>query len=341
MKKERVAFFGGSFDPPHLGHLAVARGALASGLCDRVLWVPAVSPPHKAGMDRAPFEKRFEMVKLLIANEKSMDVSDVELRAEIIPSYTVDILDFYERTSGIHPLLLIGADSLSAFHTWKNCRFLADNYTILTYPRNGAEVTVDDLSDFWDRKTAEKLCSNIIPGDFFEISSTEVRNSMEKNNLTEHIKKRTLFPDVIAQYIKANALYNSQVSAVSNKPEEKNMSETEKKVVTDPKALAEFCVKCAEEKLAENTVLIDLGGVSSVADYFVVATANSEPQLRALTGFIERQVRETFQVRTFSDGGDEIGGWVLLDFGTVIVHLMTPEMREKYNLEGLWGDKKR
>ena len=104
MKKERVAFFGGSFDPPHLGHLAVARGALASGSCDRVLWVPAVSPPHKAGMDRAPFDKRFEMVKLLIAHEKSMDVSDVELRADITPSYTVDILEFYERISGTRPL---------------------------------------------------------------------------------------------------------------------------------------------------------------------------------------------------------------------------------------------
>lgn len=115
------------------------------------------------------------------------------------------------------------------------------------------------------------------------------------------------------------------------------MNDSDNANVNKAKALADFCVACAEEKLAENTVLLDLANLSSVADYFVIATANSEPQLRALISFIERQVRDKFAIRPFSDGGDETGGWALLDFGTVIVHLMTPEMREKYNLEALWG----
>lgn len=116
------------------------------------------------------------------------------------------------------------------------------------------------------------------------------------------------------------------------------MTETTiERVPVNAKELADFCIGCAEEKLGENPVLLTLGEASSVADYFVVVTANSEPQLRALISFIERQVREKFQLRPFSNGGDEVGGWALLDFGTVIVHLMTPEMRERYNLEALWG----
>ena len=102
--------------------------------------------------------------------------------------------------------------------------------------------------------------------------------------------------------------------------------------------LLQLCVSSAEEKLAENVVTLTLGSASSVADYFVIATANSEPQLRAVADFIERRVREKFGVHTSSNAENNEGGWILLDFGNVIVHIMTPEMRSRYNLEGLWGD---
>ena len=102
--------------------------------------------------------------------------------------------------------------------------------------------------------------------------------------------------------------------------------------------LLQLCVASAEEKLAENVVTLTLGSASSVADFFVIATANSEPQLRAVADFIERRVREKFGVHTSSNAENNEGGWILLDFGNVIVHIMTPEMRARYNLEGLWGD---
>lgn len=108
---------------------------------------------------------------------------------------------------------------------------------------------------------------------------------------------------------------------------------------TDYQALLDFCIKCAEDKLAENIVTLNIGKVSSVADYMMVATASSEPQLRALSSFIERQVRDEFKLRTLNQPDDSSSGWVLLDFGNLIIHLMTPESRERYNLEGLWGEK--
>ena len=102
--------------------------------------------------------------------------------------------------------------------------------------------------------------------------------------------------------------------------------------------LLQLCVDCAKEKLAEDVVTLEIGHASSIADYFVVATANSEPQLRAIAGFIERQAREKFGVHTAFNTENSEGGWILLDFGNVIVHVMTPEMRSRYDLEGLWGD---
>ena len=104
--------------------------------------------------------------------------------------------------------------------------------------------------------------------------------------------------------------------------------------------LAEFCIKCADDKKAENISLIKLPETSGVADYFVVATANSDPHLQALANYIERQVRETYSLRIISGENGDHGGWVLLDFNDVIIHIMLPEIREKYQLETLWGGMK-
>ena len=109
----KSAFFGGSFDPPHLGHLAVARGALASGRCDLVRFVVGARPPHKAGVAQSSFADRLAMTEALIAGEKAMEVSDLEARLPAgKPTYTIEALELYRDVYGEKPILLIGADSL-------------------------------------------------------------------------------------------------------------------------------------------------------------------------------------------------------------------------------------
>ena len=114
------------------------------------------------------------------------------------------------------------------------------------------------------------------------------------------------------------------------------MSDTQQTV--NYRELLDFCAKCAGEKLADDVIGLDCSRISSVADYVLIATAGSEPQLRAISSFMERQVREVYQKRTLNQPDDASSGWVLLDFGNLIVHLMTPASRERYNLEGLWGE---
>ncbi|MBO5900063.1 MAG: adenylyltransferase/cytidyltransferase family protein, partial [Lentisphaeria bacterium] len=91
-----TAFFGGSFDPPHPGHLGVASGALRSGKCDNVLWVPAYAPSHKPGRDRIAFEQRFDMVLQMISGISGMAVSDIEARLALTPSYTILVMEKLE-----------------------------------------------------------------------------------------------------------------------------------------------------------------------------------------------------------------------------------------------------
>lgn len=190
-KKKVTAFFGGSFDPPHPGHLGVALGALGSGRCDRVLWVPAYAPPHKKGVERAPFEKRMEMVSSLISGYSDMQVSDVEDRLKLNPSYTIDVLEYAQAETADRLVLLIGEDSLSQLHTWHRAHELVERYEILTYPRNTAVADEKYLKAYWSEKECRKLLSGRLDGKFFEISSTEIRKKMAKNAKWSDIKELT------------------------------------------------------------------------------------------------------------------------------------------------------
>ena len=206
MKK---VFFGGSFDPPHYGHLGVAKAAIASGRCSEVVWFPAASPPHKLHASRASFADRFNMVRLLISGEADMSVSDFESRIDFYPSYTIDVLDKLQIETGEKFGLLIGADSLISLHTWYRAKELVKKVEIITYPRINSPVSLDKLKEFWEPDTAEKLYRSVIPGTFFEISSTEVKNSMEKNDFRHHIIKDAVLPAPIANYIREHGLYQT------------------------------------------------------------------------------------------------------------------------------------
>ena len=106
----------------------------------------------------------------------------------------------------------------------------------------------------------------------------------------------------------------------------------------ESKKLALLCRKLAENKKAENVVILDVRKLSSVTDYFVIASGGSEPHLRAIVNEMTGTLWDDFQVRPRRVEGGPAAAWQVLDFFDVIVHIMRDEVREKYNLESLWGD---
>jgi len=106
----------------------------------------------------------------------------------------------------------------------------------------------------------------------------------------------------------------------------------------DSKKLALLCRELADNRKAENIVILDLRELSSVTDYFVICTGNSEPHLRAIVDEITDQLREEHAVRPRAMDGTLQTAWIVLDFFDVIVHVMRGDVREHYDLEGLWGD---
>ncbi len=102
--------------------------------------------------------------------------------------------------------------------------------------------------------------------------------------------------------------------------------------------MALVCRELADNRKAENIVVLDVRELSSVTDYFVVASGTSEPHLRAITDEITDKLRAEHQLRPRAVDGTLQTAWVVLDYFDVIVHVMRADVRERYDLEGLWGD---
>jgi ribosome-associated protein len=108
----------------------------------------------------------------------------------------------------------------------------------------------------------------------------------------------------------------------------------------DSKQLALLCRELADNKKAEDIVVLDVRKLSSVTDYFVIASGTSQPHLRAIVEEITSRLRDDHELRPARAEGTTGGNWVVLDFFDVIVHVMHTETRKHYDLEGLWGDAK-
>ena len=102
--------------------------------------------------------------------------------------------------------------------------------------------------------------------------------------------------------------------------------------------LARYMVDAITSKMGADILLLDLSGVTLIADYFIIATAESQRQLSAISEEIVQQVKEGQQISPLSVEGTAASGWVLVDYGGVVVHLFTPKQREFYRLEDLWAE---
>lgn len=106
----------------------------------------------------------------------------------------------------------------------------------------------------------------------------------------------------------------------------------------DSRKLAVLCRELADNKKAEDIVILDVRELSSVTDYFVIASGTSEPHLRAILDEITDKIRDDYDLRPRAIDGTLQAAWVVLDFFDVIVHLMRQDVRERFDLETLWGD---
>lgn len=135
--RARIGLFGGSFDPPHEGHLHVAKTALKRLGLDEVWWIVARGNPLKESP--ADFEARTAAVQIMTRSHRAMRVSDVELHARL--TYTIDTVRLFTAHSpGAEFVWIMGSDSLMNFHLWKDWKALARTLPIAVVARPGATL---------------------------------------------------------------------------------------------------------------------------------------------------------------------------------------------------------
>lgn len=186
----RLGIFGGTFDPVHVGHLAIARAALEAVPLDRILFVPARRSPLK---DRGPFAgeaDRLAMLELAIADEPRFAVLGDELERDG-PSYTVDTID---RLAGEDELFLIlGSDALIDFPRWREPERIARLATLLVADRPGAPLPAPDAR------------VRVFDAPRLDISSRELRARAARGR-----SLRYLVPEAAWRHIEARGLYRAE-----------------------------------------------------------------------------------------------------------------------------------
>ena len=193
MNAPRIGVFGGSFDPVHNAHMALARVALTELRLDELLWVP-VGHPWQKQRHLTSAEDREAMVRLAIAGEPRFKLSRVELNRSG-PSYTVDTVRALQAARpGAQWFLVIGQDQYAGFHTWQGWQELLGLATLAIADRPDAKQTVDPQ--------VQTVPHAVVALPMMDVSSTDIRGRvMQGQGITD------LVPEPVARYIARHHLY--------------------------------------------------------------------------------------------------------------------------------------
>jgi len=198
VKNMKIGLFFGSFNPIHIGHLAIANYIVEFTDLDKVWFVVSPHNPLKQKNTLLADHHRLEMVRLAVEDDNRFKASDIEFKLSQ-PSYTIDTLAYLrEKYPDTNFAVIMGSDGLSSFEKWKNFRELINNYPRYVYPRPGTNPEL--------LKNIEN--GRVVNAPLMDISSTFVRESIaNKKDL------RYFLPEKVWQYISDMHFYESKSSA--------------------------------------------------------------------------------------------------------------------------------
>ncbi len=195
LNARRVGLFGGSFDPVHSAHVALAQAALDKLPLDEVRWIPAGQPWQKPGA-MTPAAHRVAMVALAIASEPRFVLERIELQRSG-PSYTLDTVRALAQAEPDHEwVLIIGQDQYTALHTWRDWQTLLGLVVLAVANRPGPVQA--------PRAEVRKFQHRMVPLPMLDISSTDIRLRIARGLPIAH-----LVPPEVARYIEFHGLYKA------------------------------------------------------------------------------------------------------------------------------------
>ena len=201
----RIGILGGTFSPPHAGHLACAEAALSQLGLDRLLLMPVARPPHKQPVEDPGPEHRLAMCRLAAAGDERIGVSELEVQRGG-PSYTVDTLRALHEASPQYELTFVaGGDMAASLPGWRDPEAVLRLARFAVAEREGA-----------GRIEVERALAGLAGGDrvvFFDMPRIDVSSSAIRRGIAAGRPVRDLVPDAVARYIEEHWLYGAQAGS--------------------------------------------------------------------------------------------------------------------------------
>ena len=194
-RKKKICLFGGTFDPPHIGHLLVAQTIFEAENFDNIVFTPTFKTPAKNNI--TDIKDRLAMLRMAVTSNPNFNINELEIRRGGT-SYTIDTIREYKSDQGCDSnelYYLIGSDSLQTFHTWKEPREILDECKVIVAIRPGFRPS--DISNWILRKV--RFAS--IPR--FEISSSTIRGRWQENKTIRYMVTQPVW-----EYINDHGIYN-------------------------------------------------------------------------------------------------------------------------------------
>ena len=198
---QRLGIFGGTFNPPHKGHIYIAKEALRSANLDKVIFMPCSLPPHKAVAGEVSPVHRYEMTRIAIQNEPKFEISDLEIKSSG-KSYTAKTLKILkDKYPEAKLCFVLGGDSLRDMEKWYHPEKIFEIAEIVALKRGGIDDKVFDESaeKYRIKYGAEITAVDISP---VEVSSSEVRRLLSEGKDAGHIMDQA-----VLDYIRENRIY--------------------------------------------------------------------------------------------------------------------------------------
>lgn len=327
----KIGIFGGSFNPPHMGHInAIQTVAKKVGL-GKVHIIPAAQNPLKTPVEGPSSEQRLELTRLAFEQYgETYFVDDQEIKRGGL-SYTIDtVLNLRKTYEAADLFLIVGADKFEELAQWKDYQKLLSevNLIVTTRPGYDSPESLEDMPaylkpmvsdfdfNFIELNTGRSI--QFITLRDIEISSSELRKWLRTGKPVEKY-----LPLAVETYLKENKLY-------------RNLGDR----IGDFQKFTAFCGDVLFAKKGINVRGFDLTSIAAPSEYALIASGTSTRHAAAMAENVVMAVKEEYNVLPQSVEGIDEGRWVLVDYGSLIVHVFYDFVRQEYSLENLWREGK-
>ncbi len=328
---KKIGIFGGSFNPPHNGHVNSIVTVQKKMGFDLIHIVPNNQNPLKIPMEAPSAEFRIEMCrKAFETYGKAFFVDDLELKRGGV-SYTIDtVTELRKKYEARELYLIIGADNFESLDKWKDYKKLLKDVNLIVTTRPGYEIpeSADDVpkylvdmvveSDFGALELSTGRSVEFITLDDLDISSSELRKKLRVGRPVERY-----LPLAVETLIKEKSIYKKQTEKIS-----------------DYVKFTNYCANVLADKKALGIRGFDLQGTTTTTDFTIVASGTSTRHASSMAENLTMAVKEEFNLLPQGVEGVDEGRWVVVDYGSLIIHIFYDFVRQEYRLEDIWKEGK-